>query len=56
MKDRHYYRYKGIYPYASNSDYADVFWEAKGIIIKCYTEEEVDRWLENCREVWERVG
>ena len=56
MKDRHYYIYKGLYPYARNPDYADVFWKAEGIIIKCYTEEEVAKWLENSGEVWERVG
>lgn len=55
MAKRHYYRYKGFYPFAASSEEADIFWKHEGIIIKCYTEEEVNRWYKNSREVWERV-
>ena len=34
----------------------DIWHSVSGIIIKCYTQEDVDRKLINCGELWERIG
>lgn len=52
--ERHYYRYKGVYPYGWNGNF-DTIWECKGYIFKCLTEEQARHYTEDCHEVWEKV-
>lgn len=33
----------------------DVWHDVSGIIIKCYTQEDVERKRTNCGELWERI-
>lgn len=49
--ERHYYRYKGYYPYLDRKTFS----KADGIIIKCYTDTEVEKFYGNSCQVWERV-
>ena len=54
MEKRSYYIYKGYmrkYPWT----YDEVLSEARGLIIKCYTEEEFNRFHGGTSEVWEKV-
>lgn len=51
MQKRHYYIYKGYYPWLDRK----IFRKADGIIIKCYTDQEFEKFYGNSCEVWERV-
>ena len=54
MTKKHYYIYKGykwFYPCTEHK----VFNEAKGLVIKSYTDEEFKRLHQDTNYVWERV-
>ena len=55
MQKRHYYIYKGYYWYIPWDERKVLFHEANGLIVKCYTDEEFEKFYGDSCEVWERV-
>ena len=53
-KTKHYYIYKGCWWFYPRTDYK-AFHEARGLIIKCYTDAEFKRCHQDSNAVWEKV-